>query len=473
MKKHTHFTRSLLALGLVVLILSACSLPVGPNSNASPAAGLETGQVTSLTISDFIESSGSVLAAQSGKLTWKTSGIVETVPVKAGQIVEAGAVLATLRLTSVPSNILAAQADLINARQALEDLSPTALAISQAEQRVAAAQDDVDRKQRIVDGLGTPARASDIEQANATVLLAKIQLDRAWDRYKPFQNRPENNPIRAALYNAWAQAQQTYDQSVRRLNNLKGVSINPNDQQLAEANLQLAQATLTDARQRLEELKAGANTVDVEAIQARITAAEATLSALSLTAPFPGELLVVDVQPGDLVSANQLAFTLADRSRLHVDTLIDETDISNIRLGDTAAITLDALPGQSLTGVVSFINPMGETVAGNVKYLVRIDLKALEAPVLLGATADVTIQIGASRQTLAVPVRAIQTDSAGEYISRVGTDGSLVRVDIVSGQLIGDLVVILEGDLQEGDTLVLPVAGNEMFDRMQNMGGEQ
>lgn len=473
MNKNTPFTRTLLALGLAVILLSACAFPVGQRSNASPAAGLETGKVTSLTISDFIESSGSVQAAQSGKLTWKTSGIVERVPVKAGEIVEAGAVLATLRLTSVPSNILAAQADLINARQALEDLSPTALAISQAEQRVAAAQDDVDRKQRIVDGLGTPARPADIEQANATVTLAKIQLDRAWDRYKPYQNKPEDNPIRASLYNAWAQAKQTYDQAVRRLNNLKGISVNPIDQQLAEANLQLAQATLADAQQRLAELRAGANAADVEAVQARITAAEATLSALSLTAPFPGELLVVDVQPGDLVSANQLAFTLADRSRLHVDTMIDETDISNLQLGDQATITLDALPGQSLTGVVSFVNPMGETVAGNVKYLVRIDLDTLEAPVLLGATADVTIQIGASRQALAVPVRAIQTDSTGEYVSLVGADSSLTRVDIVSGQLIGDQVVILEGDLQEGDSVVLPVAGNEMFDRMQNMGGEQ
>jgi HlyD family secretion protein len=388
------------------------------------------------------------------------------VNVSAGEAVKSGDVLATLALTSVPANILSAQADLVNAQKTLEDLEPTALAISQAEQKVAAAVDDLKRKQQTADYLGTPARQADIDQANATVLLTKIQLDKAWDRYKPFQNRPENNQIRAALYSRWADAQQKYDQAVRRLNNLKGVTVNQTDLELARANVEVAKAALADAQQKLADLKAGADAQDVEATKARITAAQATLSALSITAPFDGEILVVDAKPGDVVNAGGQAFTLADRGQLHVDTLIDESDIHLVKVGDSAELTLDALPGQTLRGVVGFINPMGRTVSGNVKYEVRIDLDSLEQPLLLGATADVTIQTGAPRQALAVPVRAIQTDAQGEFVNVLQSDGSLKRVNVTTGQLQGDQVIILSGDLQANDQVELPVKSNNLFPPM-------
>lgn len=453
-----------------VFVLAGCSVTGGlPRAGATPAAG-ESGVVGTIEIAENVEASGTVKAAQDAILTWKTSGTVEEVLVQPGDRVKTGDTLASLILTSVPANVLAAQADLINAQVALDNLSPTALQIVQAEQVVAQAQDLVEERQRVVDGLGTPARQADIDQANATVLLAKIQLDKAWDRYKPYQNKPDNNQIKAALYNRWAEAQQQYDQAVRRLNNLKGVSVNSVDLELAEANLALAQAQLQDAQEKVDELKAGADPNDVAAAEARITAAQATLSAISIAAPFDSEVLSVDVQPGDVVNAGQPAFTIANREQLHVDTLIDETEIANLKLGDKVELTLDTLGGKTLTGVVSFINPKGETVSGNVKFQVRIDLDPVDVPVLLGATADVNILINEPRKVLSVPVRAIQTDDNGEYVILLNPDGATQRIDVVTGQLIGDQVVILTGDLQEGDVLLFTEASNEMLERMNSMG---
>jgi RND family efflux transporter MFP subunit len=472
MSNHKNYTRYLLgAMALVMILTTAgCSVLGGiRGANGTPSAGVESGEVGSLTITENVEASGTVNPVQDAQLTWKTSGIVESVNAKAGDQVKAGDVLASLALTSLPANVLSAQADLINAQQALDDLTPSALAITQAEQKVAAAEDDVRKKQDIVDGLGTPANDADIEQAKATVLLNKIQLDKAWDRYKPYQNRPENNPVRAMLYNRWAQAKQAYDTSVRRLNNLTGTSVNPTDLALAQANLDLAKAALIDAEQNLGDLKAGANSNDVAAAKARITSAEATLSAISLNAPFDGEILVVDVQPGDVVNTGQSAFRLANRAQAHVDTLIDESDVHNIQVGDRAEITMDVMPGKNLTGTVAFINPEGETVSGNVKYSVRIDLDPIDQPLLLGATADVTIQTGEPSPALTVPVRAIQTDSQGEYVNLVQPDGTLKRIDIVSGQLKGDQVIILSGNLKIGDKVELSAATNEMLNRMQDM----
>jgi len=63
----------------------------------------------------------------------------------------------------------------------------------------------------------------------------------------------------------------------------------------------------------------------------------------------------------------------------------------------------------------------------------------------------VVIKVGNAQATLAVPIVAIQNDSQGEYVWAV-RDGASVRVDVVGGVIVGDLVVVT-GDLQVGETL--------------------
>jgi multidrug efflux pump subunit AcrA (membrane-fusion protein) len=461
------------ALALMVIVVTAgCAVAGAAKTSGTPGKGaIETGAVSTINIVDNVEATGSVQAEQAALLTWKTSGIVEKVNVENGDPVKTGDVLAALQLTSVPANVLSAQADLINAQKALDDLTPTTLAISKAEQKIAAAQDDLKKKQDIVDNMGTPARKADLDQANATKLLTKITLDNAWDRYKRFKNRPDSNATKAMLYNRWAEAQQKYDAAVRRYNNLSGQGVDPTDQALAKANLELAKSTLADAQKNLADLQAGANAQDVAAAKARITAAQATLDTLRITAPFDGEILINYVQPGDVVTAGQNAFALANRSQLHVITMIDESDIHNVQVGNKAELILDAAPGKTFTGSVAYIDPLGQTVSGNVKYEVRIDLDPIDVPLLLGATADVTIQTGQPRQALTAPVRAIQSDSQGEFVNVVQPDGVLKRVDITTGPLKGDQVIILSGDLLASDKIELPSGNSNMFQQMQNGGG--
>jgi multidrug efflux pump subunit AcrA (membrane-fusion protein) len=123
-----------------------------------------------------------------------------------------------------------------------------------------------------------------------------------------------------------------------------------------------------------------------------------------------------------------------------------------------------------LIGLVSFINPVGQQVSGNIKYPVRIDLDPLDQSVLLSATADVNIQIGEPRQVTTVPVRAVQIDSVGEFVNVLRANGLLERVNIVSGDLIGDQVTIQAGNLAEGDQVEL-VTNNELTEQMSQMPG--
>jgi len=183
---------------------------------------------------------------------------------------------------------------------------------------------------------------------------------------------------------------------------------------------------------------------------------------LTVKAPFDGEVLVVNYHPGDAVSQSLAAVMLANRSQLRVEVPIDEIQISQIQAGDAVTVTLDSLPGLAISGTVGWINPVGSTVQGLVKYTVRVDLAESDPRVLLGMTANVSIVTDVQAGALAVPLDAVQLDQDGEFVNRVKADGTLERVNVVSGQLQGDLVIVA-GNLKPGDTvqIVEPVPTNQ------------
>jgi HlyD family secretion protein len=140
-------------------------------------------------------------------------------------------------------------------------------------------------------------------------------------------------------------------------------------------------------------------------------------------------------------------------NHLYVETLVDESDVANVKLGNQAQVTLDAVPEAVLTGKVSTINPVGEVVSGLVKYKVRIDLDKIADEIFLplGTTANVTINVKDETTTLAVPITAIQNDSKGEFVWVV-RNGNAARVDVIGGAIIGEFVAVT-GNLKESETL--------------------
>jgi multidrug efflux pump subunit AcrA (membrane-fusion protein) len=101
---------------------------------------------------------------------------------------------------------------------------------------------------------------------------------------------------------------------------------------------------------------------------------------------------------------------------------------------------MDMLPGVTLTGKVSMISSIGSTVNGLVKYRVTVALDPTPQPVRFGATANVTLHTGQPHSILAVPPAAIQSDSAGEYILLVNSDGTSERVAVTSAGASGGLM---------------------------------
>jgi HlyD family secretion protein/macrolide-specific efflux system membrane fusion protein len=163
---------------------------------------------------------------------------------------------------------------------------------------------------------------------------------------------------------------------------------------------------------------------------------------------------VISVQAGvgNSVNNTDAALELVDRSTLKVDTLVDDASISSVVVGNPAAITMDSLPGVTLTGKVTGISRIGASVNGLVKYTVSISIDPTTQPVLFGTTVNVLITTGAPHSVLAVPVGAVYSDTKGEYVLVVDASGNSSRVNVTSGELVNSEVTITTtGTLKQGD----------------------
>ena len=406
------------AIGLLVVIIAAFVLLRFNSAGASNAPPESTATVTSVNVAETVEASGSLEAQPSASLTWSASGIVDQIDVEAGEKVKAGDVLMNLKTTSVDASIISAQADLATAQKELDDL----------------------------------LSSSDTDLANAVITLkdAKEAYDKAANYLNYLQKSKKVPQTQTKVFiesrrNSW--------QYVYKTKTFKGPA--PEDWIVeAENDLALKKAEYEDAQSAYDRLKDGPNAQDLLAAQAKVDAAQFTVDSMSILAPFDGEVLYVESQPGDVVDVDTPALNIANLNHLYVETQVDESDIAKIQLGNPITATMDAVEGLDLTGQVIGIDPVGEVDSGLVKYTVRIDLDPVEDGVFLplSSTVNVVIEVKPAMTSLAVPITAVQNDSKGEYVLVLQADNSTKRVDILSSIIVGDLVVVT-GDLKEGDTL--------------------
>jgi multidrug efflux pump subunit AcrA (membrane-fusion protein) len=235
-------------------------------------------------------------------------------------------------------------------------------------------------------------------------------------------------------------------------NSVYGLAINLNTVWAAYQN---ATQTLNNSVTSLYQLERSPNPTDLAAAQAKVQSAQAEVNSLTLTAPYAGEVTNVGYQVGDSVSPSTAAVVLVDRSKLYVDLQIDESHLVKLSQGDTATISLEANTSLALTGKVSYINPVGTSNQGVVYYDVRVVLDQADPTILIGATADVTIQAGQPQDVFTVPVNAVGSDTNGEYVYVIPSSGATQQVSVVSGQILADNTVIVSGDLQVGETVGL------------------
>jgi len=340
---------------------------------------------------------GKIVPQEFVNLSFNMSGTVAELLVEEGQQIEAGQVIASLnqheRLASAVSG---AELEVINARQAMDALDENAdVSTAAALQKVADARDAVRVAERRLRNLQEGSPQTDIDSAQADVVLLKDQLDKAEDDFNPYAGKPEDNLKRATYLSKMADAREIYDNAVRLLNNLEGTP-NEIDLAVAEANLLLAEARLSLAETDLAEMQSGIDPDLLEAAQARLSAAEsaleatqAALSDVELVAPFGGTVVKLDLKEGEQIVPGSPAVVLADFSQWKVETEdLNEMEVPRVAVGQTVTITPDALPELTLTGTVESISQIYEEKFGDVTYTARIVLQDTDPRLRWGMTVS-------------------------------------------------------------------------------------
>lgn len=436
---------SVVSVGLILLV--ACA-QAGEN-------GVITGTVTSTTLVDTVEGSGSVTPRHVVSLSWQVGGKVEAIYVQTGQKVKAGDILAALSADSLPPNILQARVELVEAQRHLEEVRLSKTAQAQAQVELANAKQALEEaKRNYYNVTGKRASAETIENAKAQYALAMQRVDEAQKRYDEYRALPDDNPLKAQAYSALYAAWQARDRALATLNWYLGKP-SEIDVAKAEASLALAQAQLEDAQRKWERLKDGVDPNDIAAAEAAVQAAQNTVNSQYLIAPFDGEVIFINNEPGDVVEAGTLGIELIDRSKWYVTLQVIESKIHQVEVGDPATVTFETIPHEVFPGKVVAINPLGKVSQGVLYFDVRVQLDVDDPRILVGMTAEVSIQTSEPQAVLTVPAAAIQSDDQGEFVYVLHQDGSYTRVPVVSGRILEDDRVTVSGDLQEGDRVVV------------------
>jgi HlyD family secretion protein len=320
----------------------------------------------------------------------------------------------------------------LSAQQALDDIYQNVeIAASLALQEIAQADNAIDQATKRIDTLNSPADQADIDEAKAAVVLARDRLDKAQDKFEPYEKKREDNVTRATLLSRVAEAQNYYDTTVTRLNNLIGTA-NELDLALAEADLTMAEAQKEDAERRYAALVDGPDPDDVAMAEARLETARANLEAasadpsqeqlaaaqaqidsakaamnvlesqidkLTLSSVIDGIVLERTIDPGEIALPGTPLFVLADLEDLTITVYVAEDRYGEITLGQTAWVNVDSFPGESFPALVVHIADQAEYTPRNVQteegrrstvFAVNLNLENPEGKLKPGMPADVS-----------------------------------------------------------------------------------
>lgn len=182
-----------------------------------------------------------------------------------------------------------------------------------------------------------------------------------------------------------------------------------------------------------------------------------TASSLSpVTSPFEGTIVEKEANLGEMVSPETKLFTVADLSRVWIWIDIFEKDLRSVHPGDGAAVAVDAYPGETFAGEVSFFGGKVDSATRTVRA--RVDVGNRDGRLRPGMFAR--IQLSDPHVKPAGPGVPVVPESAlqrvGEKYAVFVPDGKrrFRRREVETGRRAGDLVEILSG-LKAGESVVV------------------
>jgi HlyD family secretion protein len=245
-----------------------------------------------------------------------------------------------------------------------------------------------------------------VKQGEARVAAQTEALRKLQNGARPeeiSQSRAAENAAQAEAENARSQferLQAISDES-------KGRAVSPQDLQAASTAARMSEAQAENVRKALELTLAGPRKEDIDQAQAQLEAAQADLALLQrqladvdLIAPTDGVIRNRLMEPGELATPQRPVFSIAITDPKWIRAYLSESDLSHVRIGSPASVTIDSASGTPLQGTIKFISSTAEFTPKTVQteelrtslvYEVRVFVDDKDDRLRLGMPATVSI----------------------------------------------------------------------------------
>lgn len=471
---------------LVVRAQTRPGAPAHPASDAAPTLRVEAVAVQAQPVQGENRLSGQVEPYHVAVVAAEAADRIMARPVRQGDRVEKGALLATLFSDTAAAALAQTQAALDQAtaerRQAETDyeraLVETDAARRQAQAQVALALADRQRAQALTlqaeageRKTQTYTRRQELRQAEDALTqartderLAKIELDRAVTLVRQG----------AEAQQVLDRAQATYDAAVaRRRSAEQGLSLSqegarPEDREAASAQAAAARAQIDVAARQVDQARAGLRIADtrdtrlavlrrqIDGLRAReaqareaVQLARITLTKHTILAPFAGRVLATPVDVGDLTSPGTPLIRLGEVDRVKVTCSVPEASRPLLHLGQSIEVAADALPGRTFAGRISALGFQAD--AASRAFPIEVTVDNPKEALLPNMIARLRLPLGAPARRLLIPADAVATDGESSYVYLL-QEGRTRRRTVLLGAPVGNRVEVLSG-LNAGDRI--------------------
>ncbi len=376
-------TKWKIIIAIAVLLAVAAGVYASVRYSQRGIVTVQTGRVVKQDLTSLVTASGEIKPNNYINIGANAPGQLTDILVKEGDRVKKGQLLARIESVQPEADVTAQRAQL---RSTEADAAATEAGVKAAENNIATMQASIDR-------------------ARADLDKAKLDFERGQQ-----------------LFNEKLIAKQDFDQRKAAY-------------EAQQAAVREAEARLVQAGAQVKQYAAQAT-----ASQTKIAQSRATLTRFSdvlrkhnAYSPLDGVVTNLPVRVGETVvmgiqsSPGSTIMTIADMSLITAEVKVDETDIVNVKLGQVADVTIDAIPNKTFkghvieigntailrsTGLAASQSTISSQEAKDFKVVVGLDNPPDEIRPGLSCTAKITT--ATRNQILTIPIQALTIRQKGD-----------------------------------------------------------
>ncbi|MGA2469912.1 MAG: efflux RND transporter periplasmic adaptor subunit [Solirubrobacteraceae bacterium] len=445
-----NYVLGLACIGAIV----AAVLVVGPPSSSSSTeirlATIERGVVQTT-----VSASGNLAPASEVDLNFKSSGILTNLYVQPGQEVYAGQLLAEIDPTSASVALQEAQANLEAAQAKLAETEANPSASSGAQASAAA-----------FGGTGASGTTGTSGATGTTGTTGTTGSS------TPSAPKPTASPTATSTSSGSSAATQATE----------------------AANLASAQAAVSSAELTVESDQAALDGTKLYAPSAgtiasisgavgdEVTAGSGSASSgsgagssgSSGSSGFGAAAAASSTSSASSASSSSSSgsgfIVLADLSTMQLVVSVSESDIAQIKVGQPATISVNALPSDEFAAKVTAISVLSSNSSGVVSYDVTLQLTQSSSQLRDGMSATATIITGQASDALNVESAAISTRGTGSTVTVV-KHGKEIVTPVIAGLVGTSSTQIVAGNVTAGEEVAIPVTTSVLTSSASSSSG--